>query len=137
MLAHCQEIVRRPAGPADDGFLRALFAEGRDDLVLLPTDVRDTLLDMQFRARRRQHAADHPQATHEILAVDGTDVGVLVLDQDSERVHVVDLVVAHAHRRRGIATGALRDVTAEAGSREVTIAHRRVASHRTASRDYP
>lgn len=134
MLAQCQEIVRRPAGPADDGFLRALFAEGRDDLVLLPPDVRDTLLDMQFRAQRRQHGVDHPGATREILAVDGTDVGVLVVDQDAERVHVVDLVVAHAHRRRGIATGTLRDVIAEAGPRDVTFPRKGVPAHRAMSR---
>jgi ribosomal protein S18 acetylase RimI-like enzyme len=119
--ARCAQVSRRPATAADADYLRALFTESRDDLLVLPDVARAALLDMQYRGQGRQIAAGHPAATREVLVADGADAGLLILDRDPERVHVVDIVVARAHRRRGIASGTLRAVIDEAGGRTVTL----------------
>jgi ribosomal protein S18 acetylase RimI-like enzyme len=121
VLTRHSQITRRPAESRDDGYLRQLFLESRDDLLMLPAQFRDALLDMQYRGQSRQISADHPGATREVLVADGADAGLLVLDRDAERIHVVDIVVARARRRQGIASTALRSVIDEAGERAVTL----------------
>jgi ribosomal protein S18 acetylase RimI-like enzyme len=121
MPARCAQIIRRPVRAADDSYLRQLFAESRDDLLALPQDLRASLLDMQYRGQARQVAADHPAATREILVADGVDSGVLVLDRDAGRIHIVDITIARSARRQGIASSALRAVIDEAGQRAVTL----------------
>jgi ribosomal protein S18 acetylase RimI-like enzyme len=119
--ARCAQIIRRPARAADDSYLHQLFAESRDELLALPPDFRASLLDMQYSGQARQFAADHPAATREILVADGVDSGVLVLDRDAERIHILDITIARSARRQGIASSALRAVIDEAGARSVTL----------------
>jgi ribosomal protein S18 acetylase RimI-like enzyme len=114
-------VTRRPAGPGDEPYLRQLFVESRDDLARLPAEVRDSLLDLQYRGQRRQIEADYPAAAREVLVADGADAGLLIRDRDPERIHLVDIVVARSRRRRGIASVALRSVIDEAGERSVTL----------------
>jgi ribosomal protein S18 acetylase RimI-like enzyme len=114
-------VTRRSAGTPDESYLRQLFREGRDDLALLPEPVREPLLDVQYRGWTRQLAADYPAAARDILVADGADAGALILDHGPERIHLVDITVARAMRRRGIASAALRSVIDEAGERAVTL----------------
>lgn len=121
MLTRCSHVTRRPALPSDDAYLRELFAQARDELLMLPADLRESLLDMQYRGQALQVAADYPAAAREILVADGTDSGVLILDRDAVRVHVIDITIARERRRQGIASRALRQVIDEAGERTVTL----------------
>ncbi|HEY2296819.1 MAG TPA: GNAT family protein [Jatrophihabitans sp.] len=109
-------VSRRSATPADIPFLRALFADAHLELTCLPTDTRFVLVDMQFRAQRRQHAANHPHATHEIVLAEGSDAGRLLVDRSSEPIRLVDVSIALGHRRTGIAASILADLTTEADS---------------------
>ena len=119
--ARCSQLTRRPARAGDEDYLRQVFAQARDDLAILPAELRDQLLDLQYRGQRRQIEAAYPAATREVLVADGADAGVLVLDQDAARIHVADIAVARAQRRRGVASAALRSVIDEAGQRPVTL----------------
>ena len=114
-------VTRRPLGAGEDDYRRRMFGESRDDLLILPEDVRGPLADMQYRGWCRQIAADYPAAAHEALVADGADAGLLILDRDPARVHVVDIVVAREQRRRGIGSGAMRLVIEEAADRIVTL----------------
>ncbi|HEV7206884.1 MAG TPA: GNAT family N-acetyltransferase [Jatrophihabitans sp.] len=124
-------IERRFAGAADSRLVRQMLADTRDDLLLMPSDVRDTVVEMQVHAERCLIAAEYPGATHEILVADGTDVGRLVVDVAGPEVRVIDLTISRGHRRHGLATAVLRDVLADAGRRPVTIT---VKSTNTAGR---
>jgi GNAT superfamily N-acetyltransferase len=119
MLTKCT-VSRRPARPADLAYQRALFAESADELLLLPADVRLSVIEMRYRAHRHHLADDHPQATSEIIVADGTDAGLVVLDSSADEVEVVDLVVSRRHRHHGVASAVLADVLADAGPRTVT-----------------
>ncbi|MDT4901750.1 MAG: hypothetical protein QOJ78_2680 [Pseudonocardiales bacterium] len=114
VFAPCSVVTRRPVTFADTAFLRALFAESREDLMILPADVRDTLVDMQFRAQRRHYDEAFPLARHDLLVADGVDVGRLIVETSAIDVRIVDVVVQNAHRGRGIASAALAEVIAEA-----------------------
>jgi ribosomal protein S18 acetylase RimI-like enzyme len=117
VLARCSRITSRPVRASDVRYLRELFAQARDEFLALPPELRESLLDMQYRGQARQIAADYPAATREILVADGADCGVLILDRDARRVHVIDITIARERRRQGIASSALRQVIDEAGER--------------------
>jgi ribosomal protein S18 acetylase RimI-like enzyme len=121
VLVQARQFSRRTVTPHDDPYLRALFADSRDDLLLLPPEVREPLIAMQFEAQRRQIAAAHPDAVHEVLVVDGADVGRLVVAQSADAAHIVDITIARASRRQGIATAVLHELIAAAGNHAVTI----------------
>ena len=107
-------VTRRTASPADIPFLRSLFADAHLELTCLPTDARFVLVDMQFRAQRRQHAASYPLATHEILVADGSEAGRVLVDRSTDTIRVVDVTIALGHRRAGIAATIFAALTAEA-----------------------
>ncbi|MCW2755728.1 MAG: hypothetical protein JWQ32_3139 [Marmoricola sp.] len=109
MIAPVLDVVRRLATADDEPYLRELFADSRDDLALLPPEVRDQLIDMQFVAQRAQQLVTHPHASNEILVVEGRDVGRLILAD----CHVVDITVGRGYRRRGIATAVLGQVISQ------------------------
>ena len=114
-------VTRCPLGSDEDDLRRRMFAESRDDMLILPAEVSGPLIDMQYRGWLRQIGADHPAATYEVLVVGGVAVGLLILDTDAARVRVVDIVVVRERRGQGIASGALRGVIDEAGERTVTL----------------
>ncbi len=116
MPATAMTLTRRPAQSADHALLRALLLESRPELTLLDPVLRDQLVDLQVLAQQREYAAAHPRASHEILVVEGVDVGRLVLDPGQDAVRVVDVCVAEAYRGRGIGTSVLREVIGEAES---------------------
>lgn len=117
MIAAVSDVLRRPATGADEPYLRALFAESRHDLALLPADVREPLIDMQFIAQRAQQLASHPDASNEILVVEGREVGRLMVGD----CHIVDITVGQADRRRGIATAVLREMISRHSPRATTL----------------
>jgi ribosomal protein S18 acetylase RimI-like enzyme len=116
MLTEVATVTRRAATPADDDYLRDLFAESRDDLWVMPADVRTVLLDAQYRTRRHQLEAAHPEATYEIVIADGVEAGLLIRDG----ADVVQLAITRRYRGRGIAESVLRAVTGAAEARPAT-----------------
>jgi len=116
-------ITRRPATPADKPLLRSLFADAHLELTALPTDTRFVLIDMQFRAQRRTYATAHPNAINEIVVVDDTPVGCVLVDETGEVTRVVDISVALGHRRRGIAGDVLAAIAgaADAANRHIEL----------------
>jgi hypothetical protein len=121
VLTRVAVVTRRAVTPADADFLRELYAESRDDLWVQPADVRTVLLDAQYRTRRHQLEATHPDATYEIVVADGVDAGLLILDRGDEGVNVVQLAICRGHRHRGIAESVLSELAAAP-------AHRRFSS---------
>jgi ribosomal protein S18 acetylase RimI-like enzyme len=91
-----------------------LFAQARPELALLPPAVGTLLIDQQVRAQRAQYDVSYPTARHDILTVDGVDVGRLILATGRSDVRVVDVTVRAERRGEGIATSVLTAVTHEA-----------------------
>jgi ribosomal protein S18 acetylase RimI-like enzyme len=103
-------VRRRPATPRDIALLRGFFADAHIELTVLPPDTRFVLVDMQFRAQRRQHTAQYPDAQHDILVADGVEVGRVLVDRSQGDCHIIDISVALGHRRAGIATTVLAEI---------------------------
>jgi ribosomal protein S18 acetylase RimI-like enzyme len=109
-------VERRPATPRDIALLRGFYADAHIELTVLPPDTRFVLIDMQFRAQRRQHTAQFPDAQHDILVVNGVEVGRVLVDRSQGGCHIIDISVSLGHRRAGIATTVLTEIVDEAAA---------------------
>jgi predicted GNAT superfamily acetyltransferase len=111
----------RTVTQADEVFLRALYAEHRTDLTALDLDHKTlaTLLDFQWRARRTGYAA--LGAVEWAVLVADEPVGHLITSRDTTEHRLVDLVIAHTHRRRGVGRALVVDAIAEAGAAAVPV----------------
>jgi RimJ/RimL family protein N-acetyltransferase len=110
-------IELRPAVDADRPFLFELYAGTREaELSQVPWPVEQKLafLEMQFEAQRNHYAATSPNATHEIMIVNGQPAGRLYLDRRADEFHILDITVAPAFRNTGVGSEVLRRVLEEA-----------------------
>lgn len=113
----------RPATPADDGFLAALFASTRGDLLqagLAPGE-HAALLELQWHAQQAGYRDEHPGAVDEIVELYGGRVGRLLVDWEEEQVTVVDVALLPAWRGEGICTALLEDVKRGAAERGLPV----------------
>lgn len=100
--------------------LYALFAEEKSaelaGIGLPETQVR-ALLQMQFRGRAMTYAANYPAAENLILlGPDGTPIGRLLLDRQSDCWRIVDIAVLAAYRGHGLGTIVLKQCQQQAAA---------------------
>ena len=110
-------ITLRPAQPADDPFLRAVYADTRSqELAPVPwtgTQKR-SFLDQQFDAQSAHYALHHREATHDVVSVDGRPCGRLIVLRTRAEVRIVDIALLTEFRGRGIGTALLAPILAAA-----------------------
>lgn len=106
----------RPAQPADEPFLRTLFATVRAEQYAaldLHPDALDDLLGMQYAAQDAGYRNQHPDATFHVVEVDGVPAGRLIVDRSGPALHVLDIALAPDQRGRGLGQALLRDLGRE------------------------
>lgn len=133
----------RDASGGDEPWLRALFAACQPvgaALAVLPDDLGDRLLKMQYDARQEQYRLLWPQAVQRVIHVqalgqpgvepDGAApdalahrraVGALWADDSAQGMQVLDIAVLPAWRGKGIATRCLQDLLATAARRQLPV----------------
>ena len=107
----------RPALPADEPFLRALYGESRaDELAPLEWDdaTRNAFLNSQFDLQRAHYEQHFPRARHEIVLVEGEPAGRIWVDVRAAGVHLIDLSLSTATRGQGVGGALLRGLRLEA-----------------------
>lgn len=109
------QIDLRPETPGDaDAVARIVREHLGETLAGLPPEMRDgPLLDIQVRGREAGLAAV-PDLSRRVAVVGEEVVGLLLLDPGPMALHVVEIAVAGAWRRRGLASALLARVVAEA-----------------------
>jgi GNAT superfamily N-acetyltransferase len=112
-------LERRPAGAADEAFLRELYATTRPDLAGWDDGAREAFVDLQLRAQRRDWQSAYPGSTDEVLLVDGRPVGRLWVAWLPAACVLVDMILRPEHRRAGLGTRVVTEILAEADRRGV------------------
>lgn len=115
-------VARRPFDSRDAAFERQLFAESRDDLLLLvPGDTRDVIVDMQFRAQRREWRRDFPSVRHEVLLVRDVRAGHVLVAEDAATLTIVDLIIRTGLRGLGLGSLLVGELVDEADATDRTV----------------
>jgi ribosomal protein S18 acetylase RimI-like enzyme len=109
----------RPATKADREFLLELYASTREqELAQVAWDAatRRAFLEQQFSAQDHHYRSNYPGATLDVIELDGERVGRLYVHRGQEDIRIMDIALAPAYRGRGIGTGLLEGLMAEARS---------------------
>jgi ribosomal protein S18 acetylase RimI-like enzyme len=111
------ELTLRPAEPRDRPFLVDLYASTRLDELGASGWTQpewDAFIDMQFTAQDAAYRGKNPDASFDVVLLDGGPVGRLYVDRRSDAIHIIDVVIAPPWRNLGIGSAALRDLMDEA-----------------------
>lgn len=109
MPAPYSPVDLRDATPADQPFLDALYRSVRDDLTCLgESPAIAALIAMQQQIHDHGHRTHFPNARHLLLCREGQAIARLVLDTNSQRLHIVDITVLSNERSQGAGSALLR-----------------------------
>jgi len=116
----------RPERDEDQSFRLRLFCDSRPaEFALLQQQLGpeafDQLMRFQFQAQTMSYAATFPQARFDIIELDGTPIGRIVVDRPGTLIHVVDQAVVPAMRNRGFGTAIMQTLMDEAARGELPV----------------
>jgi len=136
--AGAPRLELRAAAPADEPFLRRLYADaGGAELARLSLEAaaHEALLRMQFDARDRSYAAAHPEASNDLVLVDGVPAGRLWVDRSGRDIWLIDIALLSDYRARGLGRRLLIALIDEARERGCAV-RLHVERHNPARRLY-
>jgi predicted GNAT family acetyltransferase len=114
-----QEVTRRRVVPGDRDFLLAVYASGRLeelDQVSWAPGQREEFLEQQFAAQDATYRARYPVGDFQVIELGGTAIGRLYVGRLPGEIRLVDITLLAAYRGRGIGSGLIWDLMAEAAT---------------------
>lgn len=112
-------VELRPAEPADEPFLRDVYASTRaDELARVPwtDEQKRAFTDQQFTAQDAYYREHYEGATYDVILVDGKPAGRLYVARWPEEIRIMDIAVLPAFRGAGAGTRLLKALQAEAAA---------------------
>jgi ribosomal protein S18 acetylase RimI-like enzyme len=112
----------RPVRVEDQNFLFRLYASTRTHEIAAfgwPAAQQEAFLRMQFMAQQRGYESAYPQAEHNVVELDGSPIGRLMIYREKDSVRLVDIALLAGHRGQGLGgelIGALIEQCARAGA---------------------
>jgi ribosomal protein S18 acetylase RimI-like enzyme len=103
----------RLENPDDEPFIRRLMIEtlaGQLNACSWPDEIRESLLDAQYRIRRDGFRASAENRPGTIVLIDGEPVAWYIAAEFDHEIRLVNLVVAQEHRGRGLGSAILRQL---------------------------
>lgn len=108
----------RPIAPEDMPLLLRLYRSTREDELAMVVDWTDEQKDwfilMQFNAQHTWYQEHYVGASFDIVLADGVPAGRLYVHRREKEIRLVDISFLPEFRGRGLGTGLLRDLCAEA-----------------------
>ena len=117
-------ISIRPATGADRQLLFEVYASTRtEELAPVPWTPEQKLqfLAFQFESQDAHYREVYPNATFEVIEVEGVPAGRLYVNRTAERIHVVDIALLPPARGRGIGATILSGLFEEAFARGASV----------------
>lgn len=110
------EITFRPIAEADQELNYQIYASTRaDEMKAVPWSDADkeSFLRFQFHAQKTHYDEHFPDATFDLILVDGEAAGRLYVDRREDEIRLIDIALLAEKRRKGIGERILRDLLAE------------------------
>ena len=117
MSAPSAIITLRPERPEDEAFLLELYRGTRREEMEAtgwPAEMRDTFLQMQFKARQQGYRTTFPNGEFLVILNQGKAIGRLVVSRTREEIRLVDIALLSEQRGRGLGAALLQRLMAEA-----------------------
>jgi ribosomal protein S18 acetylase RimI-like enzyme len=121
MMALVESKVTLRSATADDiQFLARLYCDTRRREVAAwgwPKAQQEMFLRMQFDAQSQSYRAGFPGAEDQIVCLDGSPAGRMMVDRELAGMHVIDIALLEEHRNRGVGTYLLGQLIEECEGR--------------------
>ncbi len=111
------EVSLRPIREEDREHLFRVYASTREEelaQVDWSPEQKEAFLRMQFEAQHAYYQEYYAGAAFQVVELGGEPVGRLYLARWEEEHRIVDIAILPGHRGRGLGTGLLREIIAEA-----------------------
>jgi GNAT superfamily N-acetyltransferase len=108
-----------PAGPADEEFLRGLYASSRRDELTAAAgsaEQAEALVRMQFAAQQHQYREAYPEAEDRIVLAEGEPIGRFYVNRAPGEILVVDMALLPHARGRGLGSALVKELMDEAAA---------------------
>jgi ribosomal protein S18 acetylase RimI-like enzyme len=112
-----QQVTLRPIVEDDGPLLFAVYASTRvEELagVEWDEDQKTAFLRHQFEAQHQQYQEGYRDASFNVILLDGQPAGRLYLARGVDEIRIVDIAILPDFRGRGIGTGLITGVQADA-----------------------
>jgi ribosomal protein S18 acetylase RimI-like enzyme len=109
----------RPVREDDEALLFEIYSSTRAaEMALVPWDAaaKETFLQSQFTAQKTHYLKFYPEATHDLILVEGQPAGRLYVNRRADEIHVLDIALLPEFRSLGIGTTIIQNLMAEAAS---------------------
>ncbi|HMF90708.1 MAG TPA: GNAT family N-acetyltransferase [Candidatus Angelobacter sp.] len=106
-------ISRRPVRPDDQEFQFKLYATTRQAEIAgfgWNSAQQEAFLRTQFAAQQNWYRTAYPQAVWEIIELDQTPVGRMIVHRTKDFITLVDIALLSEHRSGGIGGGLVREL---------------------------
>jgi ribosomal protein S18 acetylase RimI-like enzyme len=117
--------MRITFSPATDrGFLHAVYASTRvEELARVPwsAEQKAEFLRSQFEAQDHHYRTYYPQASFEVILIDGERAGRLYVARGADEIRIVDIALLPAFRGRGAGGEIVRGILAEAAEKKLPV----------------
>ncbi|WP_271411393.1 GNAT family N-acetyltransferase [Pseudomonas sp. Q1-7] len=109
-------LRRRPATPADESWLRQLFAQlrGLDPALLAACPA---VLEQQWQLQQRVFASRYPGARTEVLLLEDRPVGLVTLHESDSSMRILELGLDSRYRGQGLGDDLLSSIVRDADAR--------------------
>jgi ribosomal protein S18 acetylase RimI-like enzyme len=110
-------ITFRPVTATDQEFLLEVYASTREAelrLVSWTTEQKHAFVVQQFIAQDTAYRREYPNATFDVIEVDGRGAGRLLVERRADVIDVLDIALLPQFRARGVGTTVMRALCAEA-----------------------
>lgn len=103
------EFTLRVADERDHSFMTALFRSVKPHLLMidLPMQQRELLVDHQYQLQQNTYKMQWPCAVTFIVQYRGESIGKVVLHEELDLLHIIDIALTPAHRGQGYGTAML------------------------------
>jgi ribosomal protein S18 acetylase RimI-like enzyme len=109
-------ITLRDETVEDQLFLLEVYASTRaQEMALVPwsDEQREAFVRSQFEAQHSYYQAQFPDASYQVIMVDGERAGRVYVLRESEAIRILDITLLPQHRNLGIGTSLIREILAE------------------------
>src|SRR5579872_2089897 len=110
-------VCRRPEEPEDGAFLYRLYASTRaDEMKLVPWNdsQKEAFLRMQFQAQTTHYHRYYPDASYEVILLEGEAIGRLCVHRTEDEILLIDIALLPQYRGAGIGGRLLSELLSEA-----------------------
>jgi RimJ/RimL family protein N-acetyltransferase len=112
-------VTLRPVVAADEPLLLEIFASTRaEEIAMVPwtREQQEAFVLMQFAAQQEHYRKLHPDATHDIIMLNGRPVGRLYVARTKDKVEIMDITVLVQERNAGVGSSLIKALMDEAAS---------------------